>query len=1044
MAIGWDGFILSRLFIVAPEMYNDTTMLKLALQMGLIDERDYKVYRKMVGKFGTIKRLRGKSLVERMMILAPELLSTTTVDFLRRYNLISPAEGHTLRLALRAVGAIIPKGPKDMNTLAQRLVASAQEILSPELISLIRAIDQDHIERNKVIDRAGKARLSHEMAVYYEGLIRVSIDRAAMFKDIIGIARGLESVIRDAREVNNIWDAVTVVGEGVLNPEMLRRAARMGVISESRYDIIMALSDLGMNVWRKSLVASRQDSFEARALLISEGILSPEMITALRAGGVIDPQLARILYPAATAIRAITRGSLAAHMKSTRVRAKAGETPIQAYARVSHTTDQAILQLLAEAARDARKEAKILMASEKFGKMSKASQQRLVERSLHLQMKSLMENVGHMTIFGEKESARTAVTSMAFLQDRVYGKSGDDIRRMLRRQAESGLDSYVSRSSSRQRLSYSVYRNWALASGRVSNEINKGLLRGLNATDLANNVAKLIDPNVPGGVSYAAMRLSRTEINNAFHETSIRTTIDDPWVNGYKWNLSGSHPHLDVCNTMADQNHDSLGRGVYKKGNVPNKPHPHCLCYITTVVNSKGTFEAQLKRGSYDNYLKKMRKQAAGYGDNDYYGQSPENSWSREFLNKTVRAAAFATGTAAAYGGGALVKKMAEDGFRNPFVLPQRYKRRTAPLTDAELRAATIGPDGKPLYPQHVGARGHRDDILDPDGKMIPRGDMRMEDLLDRAVQLGYLSSNDWMELTDPDEYKWFQEHIEFPMEANALYGNTTYRTLNAAGRYAKGDPKKFNAMFEDWAELHSLGGWNNYLRTVEGELNKGAMDQWEAMPIIEDLDALVTMGQLDSGKLLAFAQKYGFGYDAATNTVDYNLMKLNEATSMFLTDTIERWNEFGPIHGKPGYQMPWSTDPSKVMDYLHVSGAKTQQPWQFTRISGPEWMGGINDENPYDAIGRVFTEHGYTATEHAPNYYNADYASSSLGVGIGTEHGRGARYIVQVPKGADMFYGNEDEFEIVAFPGAKYQVINVTPSGNESFDWDVIVRMLL
>jgi hypothetical protein len=1043
MAFQYDGFILSRLFIVAPELYNDYSMLKLAFDMGLFDERDYRRYRSWVGKFGTIKRLRGKSLIERILILAPELLSTTTVDALRRWNLISTAEGHALRTTLRVVGALLPKGPKDMNTLAQRSVAAANELLSPELISLIRAIDQDHIERNKIIDRQGKARLSHEMALYYEGLIRASIDRAAMFKDIIGIARGLESTISDVRTVNNVWDAVTVVGEGILNPDMLKRAARLGVISEARFDIIMALADLGMNSWRKGLVAARQDSFEARALLISEGILSPEMITALRAAGIIDPKLARWLYPAATAIRGVTRGALSQHMKSTRVRAMPGETPIQAFARVSHATDSAILKLLAEAARDARKEAAVLAASEQFGKMSKASQQRLVERSLHLQMRSLMENVGHMTIFGEKEAARAAVTSMGFLQDRVYGRSGADIRRMLQRQAESGLDSYVSRSSSRKRLSYSVYRNIALATGQVDKEISKGLLRGLNAKDLANNVAKLIDPNVPGGVSYSAMRLSRTEINRAFHETSVRTTIDDPWIDGYKWNLSGSHPTLDVCNTMANDNHDGIGRGVYKKGNVPNKPHPQCLCYITMTMNSKGQFEAQLRRGSYDNYLKKMRKQATEYGDNDYYGYAPESMWSRKFLNTVVQYGAFATGTAAAYGGGAIVKKMAEDGFKNPFTLPSKYRKRTAPLSDAELAALHTGPDGKPLYPAHTGKRGQRDDILDPHGKMMPRGDMAMNDLLDRAVQLGFVKTNDWMEM-DAEDYKWFQEHIEFPMEANALYGNTTYRTLNTAARYAKGDPKKFNEMFEDWAELHSLGGWKSYLQVTERELNKGALETMDAIPVMDNLDELVTLGQLDAGKLAAFAEKYGFKYDMATNTVDYNLMKLNEANTMFLTETIEHWSEFGPIHGKQGYQMPWSYDPSKVMDYLHVSGAKTTKPWQFTRISGSEWMGGLDPENPYSAIGRVFTEHGYTATESAPMYYNADYKASSLGVGIGTEFGRGVRYIVQTPKGADMFYGNDDEFEIVAFPGAKYEVMSVLPSQNESFDFDVVVRMLL
>lgn len=1040
MAIQYDGFILSRLFIVAPELYQDVTMLKLALQMGIIDERDYRQYRKWVGKFGTIKRLRGKSLIERILILAPELLSTTTVDALRKWGLISTAEGHALRVTLRVVGAILPRGPKDMNTLAQRLVAAANEILSPELISLIRAIDQDHIERNKIIDRQGKARLSHEMAIYYEGLIRASIDRAAMFKDIIGIARGLEGVISDTRQVNNVWDAVTVVGEGILNEDMLRRAARLGVISEARFDIIMALADLGMNSWRKGLIASRQENFEARALLISEGILSPEMITALRAAGLIDPKLARYLYPAATAIRGVTRGLLSDYMKSTRVRALPGETPIQAYARVSHATDRAILKLLADAARDARTEARALAATEQFGKLTKASQQRLIERSLHLQMRSLMENVGHMTIFGEKEAARAALSSMGYLQNSVYGKSGEDIRRMLRRQAESGLDSYVSRSSSRKRLSYSVYKNIALASGRVDKEINKGLLRGLNAKDLANNVANLIDPNVPGGVSYSAMRMSRTEINRAFHETSVRTTIDDPWVDGYKWNLSGSHPTLDVCNTMANDNHDGIGRGVYKKGNVPNKPHPQCLCYITTVVKRAGEFEAQLRRGSYDNYIKKMRKQASSpvYGDNDYYGLSPESAWSRRFLNTTLKYGAFATGTAAAYGGGALIKKMAEDGFKNPFVLPKRYKRHTNPISDEEYGALLVGPDGRQLYAKH---NINADDSQILGSKMV-RPDANLGGMIRKGVELGHLSgeySGNWT----AKENEWFEENIHYPTDAWNIYTNTTYRSLNTAARYAQGDRKKYNEMFEDWAQLHNMGGWNSYLITADREMRHGGQI-WDMIPDVEDLDEMVTMGTLDSGKLLAFAQKYGFDYNIEKNVVDYNLMKLNEANAHMIGYVMESWGDAIPGKGVPGYQHPWAYDMSKIEDYYHKMAGKTTQPYQFTRISSGEWMGGINKDNPYDAIGRIFTEHGYTALEHQPNYYNADINASGLGIGIGTEVGRGVRYLVQTPKGTEMFYGHDNEDEIVAFPGARFEVMSVLKSENKNFDYDVIVRLLL
>lgn len=91
------------------------------------------------------------------------------------------------------------------------------------------------------------------------------------------------------------------------------------------------------------------------------------------------------------------------------------------------------------------------------------------------------------------------------------------------------------------------------------------------------------------------MRLSRTEINNAFHEQQKRAG-DKPWVEGVKWNLSGSHPRPDTCNDYANQS-NGLGRGVFKTGDVPDKPHPQCLCYLTYETLSPEAFLDALGTG---------------------------------------------------------------------------------------------------------------------------------------------------------------------------------------------------------------------------------------------------------------------------------------------------------------------------------------------------------------------------------------------------------------------------------------------------------------
>jgi hypothetical protein len=100
------------------------------------------------------------------------------------------------------------------------------------------------------------------------------------------------------------------------------------------------------------------------------------------------------------------------------------------------------------------------------------------------------------------------------------------------------------------------------------------------------------------------MRLGRTELNNAFHTTTQRLYEKQPWVTAMKWNLSSSHPEGDICDEYAFDAHIPHGEaGVWRKGDVPSKPHPNCLCFTTPVTVSDDEFAKQFTDGKYDEYL---------------------------------------------------------------------------------------------------------------------------------------------------------------------------------------------------------------------------------------------------------------------------------------------------------------------------------------------------------------------------------------------------------------------------------------------------------
>jgi hypothetical protein len=141
-----------------------------------------------------------------------------------------------------------------------------------------------------------------------------------------------------------------------------------------------------------------------------------------------------------------------------------------------------------------------------------------------------------------------------------------------------------------------VYRNIDLLNKRIDRTIRAHIVTGqVNSKDLARSVKSFIDPNVRGGVSYAAMRLARSEINNAFHDRSTANAQDKPWVQSMKWNLSLSHTGKDACDLLAEGHSKGQSAGLYLPTEIPEKPHPQCLCYTTYELISESAMVNMLR-----------------------------------------------------------------------------------------------------------------------------------------------------------------------------------------------------------------------------------------------------------------------------------------------------------------------------------------------------------------------------------------------------------------------------------------------------------------
>lgn len=282
------------------------------------------------------------------------------------------------------------------------------------------------------------------------------------------------------------------------------------------------------------------------------------------------------------------------------------------YLRVQENFDRELYALLRRTSSDVDQQLKLVLG-DGIGAQIRRDQLVAVKRSLHVQMATILKREGLLIAAAREQAAAAAMATFQTYEKMLWvALSGSDARLMelyltsARATASSGLNAAIARmqGTSYNPLAASVYNTQQLAAGVVDRYVESALAQGLSARELAQGVKSMILPNVRGGVSYAAQRLGRTEINNAFHAMQAKKARETPWITGVKWNLSGSHPTPDDCNAFAEGVHyDGGDPGVFRSSDIPRKPHPQCLCYTTPETPSDDEWLDTFFSGGYDAHI---------------------------------------------------------------------------------------------------------------------------------------------------------------------------------------------------------------------------------------------------------------------------------------------------------------------------------------------------------------------------------------------------------------------------------------------------------
>jgi hypothetical protein len=259
-----------------------------------------------------------------------------------------------------------------------------------------------------------------------------------------------------------------------------------------------------------------------------------------------------------------------------------------------------------QAATDASNRISALEQKPTFSAGVRTAQIRLAQNEIRYVLRDLFSNLTPIIEDGQRSQSVSAIDAITE-SDRAYLEaafsSTGDVASYIKSQRTSAMLNVTNAVRRVTQvdipLSGRVYRTQSLANRWVQNVIVSHLARGSSAKDLAKAVRSNILPNTSGGVSYAALRLGRTELNNAYHATAIDAAQDRPWIIGMGWYLSATHTTDPAKPEICEQ----LAKHVYDVDSVPAKPHPQCRCYVAPKMESLPVFMSNLTTGKYKDWI---------------------------------------------------------------------------------------------------------------------------------------------------------------------------------------------------------------------------------------------------------------------------------------------------------------------------------------------------------------------------------------------------------------------------------------------------------
>lgn len=217
-------------------------------------------------------------------------------------------------------------------------------------------------------------------------------------------------------------------------------------------------------------------------------------------------------------------------------------------------------------------------------------QRQAFRRGLRLSMTRLWGRVERVTVDGIQAQFLLASKQVGELKLEVIGGRTDLLNRpdlfgSDQAQAIVAAREHAARVRQGRKLSTRVTLNARASERRIQALVDEAIRKGEGPAVVARRIRQYINPATPGGVSYAALRIARTELLAAHHERTLAEFRDSGMVTAVFWRVSPTHTGHDVCDELADGS-------PYGLDLVPARPHPFCMCWLDPVLADPDTLLA--------------------------------------------------------------------------------------------------------------------------------------------------------------------------------------------------------------------------------------------------------------------------------------------------------------------------------------------------------------------------------------------------------------------------------------------------------------------